>query len=143
MICEEHFLPEDITDSGVNSDAIPIMPPYLDGPLGGISPWGAESSEEDDEWGTVGAGEDEEEEEEEEEMEEDGSGAPVGPPSPQPIQQVELPIRHCFPTFADRTLETHHSKRTTKERTQKKKGLRRSFEKPCESSPFQIGTPQS
>ncbi|XP_061560611.1 transcription factor E2F6 isoform X2 [Phycodurus eques] len=85
LICEEHFLPEDISRNGVNSDAIPIMPPYLDGPLGDIGTWGAESSEEDDQWGTAGG---DEEDEEEEEMEEDESGAPVRPPSPQPPQQV-------------------------------------------------------
>ncbi|XP_054474065.1 transcription factor E2F2 isoform X2 [Anoplopoma fimbria] len=49
LICEDHFLPEDISTDGVNSDAIPIMPPYLDGPMGLISPWGAESSEEEEE----------------------------------------------------------------------------------------------
>ncbi|XP_077409804.1 transcription factor E2F6 [Vanacampus margaritifer] len=95
LICEEHFLPEDITTSGVNSDAIPIMPPYLDGPLGGIGPWGAESEEDDDQWDTTGGGDDEEEEEE---MEEDGNAAPVAPPSPQPPQQtpvemVEVPLK--------------------------------------------------
>ncbi|XP_070843270.1 transcription factor E2F6 [Chaetodon trifascialis] len=52
LICEDHFLPEDISTNGVNSDAIPIMPPYLDGSLGMISPWGAESSEEEDQWAT-------------------------------------------------------------------------------------------
>ncbi|XP_019727129.1 transcription factor E2F6 [Hippocampus comes] len=109
LICEEHFLPEDITDSGVNSDAIPIMPPYLDGPLGGISPWGAESSEEDDQWGTVGAGEDEEEEEEED-MEEDGSGAPVGPPSPQPIQQVPSETQHVPPKVTTSSVDLQSQK---------------------------------
>ncbi|XP_077366783.1 transcription factor E2F6 [Festucalex cinctus] len=97
LICEEHFLPEDITPNGVNSDAIPIMPPFLDGPLGGIGPWGPESEEEeeDDQWDTTGGGDDEEEEEEE--MEEDGRAAPVAPP-PQPPQQipvetVEVPLK--------------------------------------------------
>lgn len=40
LICEDHFLPEDITKNGVHSDAIPIMPPCFDGA------WGAESEEE-------------------------------------------------------------------------------------------------
>uniref|UniRef100_A0A665VTN3 Si:ch211-195d17.2 n=1 Tax=Echeneis naucrates TaxID=173247 RepID=A0A665VTN3_ECHNA len=31
LICEDHFLPEDISSNGVNSDAIPIMPPCLEG----------------------------------------------------------------------------------------------------------------
>ncbi|XP_051264775.1 transcription factor E2F6-like [Dicentrarchus labrax] len=66
MICEDHFLPEDVSSSGVTSDVIPIMPPYLDGPRGLISPWGAESSEE---------------EEEEEEDEDEGGDAP------DPLQQ--------------------------------------------------------
>lgn len=56
LICEDHFLPEDISTSGVSSDAIPIMPPCLDGPLGMIGSWGAESSEEEDQW--AGGGED-------------------------------------------------------------------------------------
>ncbi|KAM9778199.1 transcription factor E2F6 isoform 1-T1 [Syngnathus typhle] len=115
LICEEHFLPEDISRNGVNSDAIPIMPPYLDGSLGGIiNPWGAESSEEDDQWGVADAGDDEEEEEEmeeemeeeveeeveeemKEEMEEDGSGGPPEAPSPQPPQQVPSPTLHDPP----------------------------------------------
>lgn len=45
IICEDHFLKDDITPRGISEDAIPIMPPYLDGPLGIISPWGADSSE--------------------------------------------------------------------------------------------------
>ncbi|XP_035533988.1 transcription factor E2F3-like isoform X2 [Morone saxatilis] len=69
MICEDHFLPEDVSSSGVTSDVIPIMPPYLDGPRGLISPWGAESSEEE-----------EEDEEEDEEDEDEGGDAP-------PLQQ--------------------------------------------------------
>ncbi|KAK6488477.1 mRNAion factor E2F6 [Huso huso] len=32
-ICEDHFLKHHITRFGVSKDAIPIMPPYLDGPL--------------------------------------------------------------------------------------------------------------
>uniref|UniRef100_W5NJH6 E2F transcription factor 6 n=1 Tax=Lepisosteus oculatus TaxID=7918 RepID=W5NJH6_LEPOC len=32
-ICEDHFLKHHITPLGVTKDAIPIMPPYLDGPL--------------------------------------------------------------------------------------------------------------
>uniref|UniRef100_A0A3Q4BL47 THAP-type domain-containing protein n=1 Tax=Mola mola TaxID=94237 RepID=A0A3Q4BL47_MOLML len=45
LICEDHFLPEDISNDEVNSDAIPIMPPCLDT----MGPWGAESSEEEEE----------------------------------------------------------------------------------------------
>nr|XP_046228950.1 transcription factor E2F6 [Scatophagus argus] len=55
LICEDHFLPEDISPDGVNGDAIPIMPPCPDGPMGMISSWGAESSEEEDQWATGGA----------------------------------------------------------------------------------------
>ncbi|KAM4522171.1 transcription factor E2F6 [Odontesthes bonariensis] len=54
LICEDHFLPEDVSKNGVNNDAIPIMPPCLDGPLGMINPWGAESSEEEDQWAAAG-----------------------------------------------------------------------------------------
>lgn len=80
IICEDHFLPEDVSINGVISDAIPIMPPYLDGPLGMISPWGAESSEEEDQWAI---GDDEEDE--------GGEEAPVVDvklPAPDPPQQV-------------------------------------------------------
>ncbi|XP_077443003.1 transcription factor E2F6 [Stigmatopora argus] len=69
FICEEHFLPEDVTQDGVSGDAIPIMPPYLDGPLSGMGPWGAESSEEEEEddedhqWGVGDGGLEEEEQE--------------------------------------------------------------------------------
>ncbi|XP_024147289.1 transcription factor E2F3 isoform X3 [Oryzias melastigma] len=52
LICEDHFLPEDISNNGVSKEAIPIMPHCLDGPL--ISPWGAESSEDDDPWAAGG-----------------------------------------------------------------------------------------
>ncbi|XP_056283502.1 transcription factor E2F6 isoform X2 [Pseudoliparis swirei] len=70
LICEDHFLPEDISASGVNGDAIPIMPPYLDGPMGRVSPWGAESSSSEEEeeegeaahWAPCGGEEDEEDE---------------------------------------------------------------------------------
>lgn len=49
IICEDHFLTDHITPRGISEDAIPIMSPYLDGPLGLISPWGAESSDDDGE----------------------------------------------------------------------------------------------
>ncbi|KAF1376976.1 hypothetical protein PFLUV_G00217090 [Perca fluviatilis] len=80
LICEDHFLPEDISNNGVNSDAIPIMPPYLDGPMGLISPWGAESSEEEDQW-TNGGGCDDDDDDDDE-----GADAPahVEPPAPEP-----------------------------------------------------------
>ncbi|KAM7368345.1 hypothetical protein PAMP_014571 [Pampus punctatissimus] len=76
VICEDHFLPEDVSTNGVTSDAIPIMSPYLDGPRGMISPWGAELSEEEDQWAT-GRVDDEEEEE----------AAYVESPEPEPPQQ--------------------------------------------------------
>ncbi|XP_077566500.1 transcription factor E2F6 [Stigmatopora nigra] len=86
FICEEHFLPEDVTQDGVSGDAIPIMPPYLDGPLSAMGPWGTESSEEEEEdnendddddddelqWGIGGGGDLEEEEEEEERTDDEG-----------------------------------------------------------------------
>ena len=72
MICEDHFLPEDICSNKVDSEAIPIMPPYLDGGLGLVSPWGAESSEEEEQWTTGGC-------------EDEGGGAR---PAPGPPQQV-------------------------------------------------------
>ncbi|XP_059212484.1 transcription factor E2F6-like [Centropristis striata] len=50
FICEDHFLPEDLSAGGITSGAVPIMPPFLDGSLGLVSPWGAESSEEEERW---------------------------------------------------------------------------------------------
>ncbi|XP_029282769.1 transcription factor E2F6-like isoform X1 [Cottoperca gobio] len=47
--CEDHFLPEDISTNRVNGDASPIVPLYLDGLLGPVSPRGAESSKEEEE----------------------------------------------------------------------------------------------
>ncbi|XP_051264370.1 transcription factor E2F6 isoform X2 [Dicentrarchus labrax] len=81
LICEDHFLPEDISTKGVNSDAIPIMPACLDGPLGMISPWGAESSEEEDQWATGGGDDDDDDEDFE-----GGDDGPVcvEPPAPEP-----------------------------------------------------------
>ncbi|KAM9840681.1 transcription factor E2F6 [Aulostomus maculatus] len=84
LICEDHFLPEDLSSSGVNTDAIPIMPPYLDGPLGVIGPWGADMSEDEDAWAAGG-----EEEEEEEDAGEEEVVAPVNvePSAPEPSEQ--------------------------------------------------------
>ncbi|XP_036941328.1 transcription factor E2F6 [Acanthopagrus latus] len=84
LICEDHFLPEDISKNGVNSDAIPIMPPCLDGPMGMISPWGAESSEEEDQWGggdAAAAADDDE----------DDAPANVKPLAPEPPPPTEPP----------------------------------------------------
>ncbi|XP_026175033.1 transcription factor E2F6 [Mastacembelus armatus] len=85
LICEDHFLPEDISNNEVNSDAIPIMPPCPDGPMGIINPWGAESSEEEDHWATGG------DEEEDESVDDVGHAVPaaVDPPAPQ-CPAVEL-----------------------------------------------------
>ncbi|XP_047429079.1 transcription factor E2FC isoform X2 [Mugil cephalus] len=80
LICEDHFLPEDISKNGVHSDAIPIMPPCLDGSLGMISPWGAESEEEEEEE-QGNAGRDEEDEVAEDEG---GDNVKQEPPAPEP-----------------------------------------------------------
>ncbi|XP_029903038.1 transcription factor E2F6 isoform X2 [Myripristis murdjan] len=78
FICEDHFLSDHITPQGVSDDAIPIMPPYLDGPLGVISPWGAESSEEEEQW----AGKDEAADEDEDD---EAAVAPAAPPAGQQL----------------------------------------------------------
>ncbi|KAK2889778.1 transcription factor E2F6-like [Channa argus] len=77
LICEDHFLTEDIATDGVKHDAIPIMPPYPDGPLGLTSPWGPESPEEEEEQWTTGDCEEDVEEE----------GGNDAPPTSQPPQQ--------------------------------------------------------
>ncbi|CAG01476.1 unnamed protein product [Tetraodon nigroviridis] len=61
FICEDHFLPEDISRNQVSSEAIPIMPPCVDGGLGMMGPWGGVAEEEDDPW-TMDADEEGEEE---------------------------------------------------------------------------------
>uniref|UniRef100_A0A3Q2PED3 Transcription factor E2F3-like n=1 Tax=Fundulus heteroclitus TaxID=8078 RepID=A0A3Q2PED3_FUNHE len=63
LICEDHFLPEDISSSEVSADAIPIMPPGPDGPLGLMDPWGAGSEEEEEDQWAAGAGPVDEEDE--------------------------------------------------------------------------------
>ncbi|KAG7460408.1 transcription factor E2F6-like [Solea senegalensis] len=49
-ICEDHFLPEDVTSDGVSSDAVPfpIRPPSLEEQPGVRSSWGAPLSEEEE-----------------------------------------------------------------------------------------------
>ncbi|KAI5611315.1 transcription factor E2F6 [Silurus asotus] len=73
-ICEDHFLPEHITPSGISPDAIPIMPP-LEGAILDFPGWTspAEPSEEhSDSFGVteIPAADDNDDEEEEEEEEE-------------------------------------------------------------------------
>ncbi|KAF7231117.1 transcription factor E2F3-like [Nothobranchius furzeri] len=92
LICEDHFLPEDISNTGVSSDAIPIMPPCLDGPLGMMDPWGAEPEEEEDQW--AAGGDDIEDE--------GGGGVPFNAklsepelPRPDPPAQVRRSSRIC------------------------------------------------
>ncbi|XP_023203247.1 transcription factor E2F1-like [Xiphophorus maculatus] len=63
LICEDHFLPEDVLSGDVSADAIPIMPPCLDGPLDSLDRWGAGSEDDEDQWvGTAGPSEEEEDE---------------------------------------------------------------------------------
>ncbi|KAM6992348.1 transcription factor E2F6 [Tautogolabrus adspersus] len=85
QICEDHFLPDDITTNGINPAAIPIMPPYLDGQLGLISPWMAESSEEEEQqqWGTGGCEEEEDEGEDAAAPQQDPAACFKIPPEPQ------------------------------------------------------------
>ncbi|KAF5908434.1 transcription factor E2F6-like [Clarias magur] len=71
-ICEDHFLPEHITKSGISPDAIPIMPP-LEGAVPGSDDWTSpvEPSEDPVEVTEIPADEDEEDVEDEEEDDED------------------------------------------------------------------------
>ncbi|XP_013881935.1 transcription factor E2F3 [Austrofundulus limnaeus] len=50
IICEDHFLPEDLCKAGIRGDAIPIMPPYLDGPLGLVGSWSRDALQEEAQW---------------------------------------------------------------------------------------------
>lgn len=47
IICEDHFMPEDLCKTGVRSDAIPIMPPYLDGLMGS---WSRDALQREAQW---------------------------------------------------------------------------------------------
>lgn len=71
FICEDHFLPEDISRNEVSSDAIPIMPPCVDGGLGMMGSWGGAPEEEDEPW-TMDA----------DEEDEGDAGPPAGEPPP-------------------------------------------------------------
>ncbi|XP_068198322.1 transcription factor E2F2 [Antennarius striatus] len=84
LICEDHFLPEDISPQGVTSDAIPIMPPCLDGPMGLINPWGADSCEEDEPFGM-----DEDEDDDDDEAPSGASQDPGGGVSTPPEVEPE------------------------------------------------------
>lgn len=59
LTCEDHFLPKDVSTDGIAGDAGPIVSPHLDKSLSTVSPWGAESSEEEGPWAP---GEDEDDE---------------------------------------------------------------------------------
>uniref|UniRef100_A0A3Q1B0Z6 THAP-type domain-containing protein n=1 Tax=Amphiprion ocellaris TaxID=80972 RepID=A0A3Q1B0Z6_AMPOC len=92
LICEDHFLPEDISSNGIKNDAIPIMPPCLGGPMGMISPWGAELSDEEDQWGAAGEDEDEAVEDE------GGQDFNTKPSAPGPLASVPpKPVRKMLP----------------------------------------------
>lgn len=78
LICEDHFLPEDITKNGVHSDAIPIMPPCFDGA------WGAESEEEQEEGCSTA--------EEENDDDGDGDGEDVDEGGAGDCKAEELPV---------------------------------------------------
>ncbi|XP_055005121.1 uncharacterized protein e2f6 isoform X2 [Boleophthalmus pectinirostris] len=66
VICEDHFLPEDICASGVSPDAIPIMPPGLEDDELGMNAWTDDPGEDEYSW-TAGDRADDEAEGEEEE----------------------------------------------------------------------------
>lgn len=77
LICEDHFLPEDITKNGVHSDAIPIMPPCFDGA------WGPDSDEEEPEEHCSSAEEENNDESDDVDEEREGVGS---------FQAEELPV---------------------------------------------------
>ncbi|KAG7235294.1 hypothetical protein INR49_002784 [Caranx melampygus] len=115
LICEDHFLPEDISANGVSSDAIPIMPPYLDGPLSLISPWGAESSEEEDE---------DEDEEEKDQWETRGCNNKVrlAPKPAAPVPPQQGPARNLKnPSEPEKTSAAVSQKKDTTQANKAKK----------------------
>ncbi|XP_035986399.1 transcription factor E2F3 isoform X2 [Fundulus heteroclitus] len=85
IICEDHFLPEDVSRTGISSDAIPVMPPYLDGPRRLIGSLTGDSLEEEEQWWSGGG-----DNEDEEEGEEEAPRAPE-PPQQNPSRSPENP----------------------------------------------------
>ncbi|KAM7368294.1 hypothetical protein PAMP_014528 [Pampus punctatissimus] len=106
LICEDHFLPEDISSSDVTSDAIPIMPPYLDGSLDLSSTWGAESLEEEEQWATGGCEDDDE----------GGDGEPLLPDLPQqdPSGGLEDPRHEEWTSHPWQKKQSNHLKKVIK-----------------------------
>uniref|UniRef100_A0A1A8J3P1 E2F transcription factor 6 n=2 Tax=Nothobranchius kuhntae TaxID=321403 RepID=A0A1A8J3P1_NOTKU len=74
LICEDHFLPEDISRNGIKNDSIPLMPPYLDGLRSLMSPWVREPLQEEEQWVSMDWDGDDEEE----------ASAAAGPPQQNP-----------------------------------------------------------
>lgn len=90
LICEDHFLKEDITSNGVKSDAIPIMSPYLDGSIGTDSSWEAERHEEENVC-VVSIGDD---------------PAPTEPPEPDSSPIISSPTKDPDPGETPETEDT-------------------------------------
>lgn len=98
FICEDHFLPEDISRNEVSSEAIPIMPPCVGGDLGMMGSWGSAPEEEDDPW-TMDA----------DEEDEDDLGAPAG--EPPPSGQVGRPSPSISSCVCGWELSVFHTRR--------------------------------
>lgn len=73
FICEDHFLPEDLSRDQVSSDAIPIMPPWVDGGLGMDGSWGQELPEDHDEQWTE---DDDQDQDQDQDAPSDAAGEP-------------------------------------------------------------------
>uniref|UniRef100_A0A3P9J8R3 THAP-type domain-containing protein n=1 Tax=Oryzias latipes TaxID=8090 RepID=A0A3P9J8R3_ORYLA len=100
LICEDHFLPEDISKNGVSNEAIPIMPHCLDGPL--VSSWGAESSEDEDQWAAGG----------DDDCEGEGEGGDVVPFEPKISVPEEPPAADQDESYVKVTPEVKTASRT-------------------------------
>uniref|UniRef100_A0A3B3ZT95 THAP-type domain-containing protein n=1 Tax=Periophthalmus magnuspinnatus TaxID=409849 RepID=A0A3B3ZT95_9GOBI len=109
VICEDHFLPEDISMSGVNPDAIPIMPPCLEEQ--GINVWPEDPEEDDDGWAAGEQANEESEGEAEEDAEEDVNEEMSDTPLPLLTPQfLELLLK------SDRSLDLHQAAVTLQSR---------------------------
>ncbi|XP_056873196.1 transcription factor E2F2 isoform X1 [Takifugu flavidus] len=102
FICEDHFLPEDISRNEVSSDAIPIMPPCVDGGLSMMGSWGPDMPEEEDEQWTMD-GDVEDEDDPPTPVGEPASAGQVGPSDAATRRTSEPVMTRVGPLSADLT----------------------------------------
>ncbi|CAJ1077670.1 transcription factor E2F3 isoform X3 [Xyrichtys novacula] len=92
LVCEDHFLPRNSSENGVESFPIPIMSPNLDGSMGTISSWEDQPFEEEDQWETGS-----DESDESEDTDKSGDDDPAPEPSAEDPPFALDPFHNMFP----------------------------------------------